>query len=221
MTKRSVAYLVGAVLAVLIVAWMWRQSGDPQRTNLGGPIDSGQPVGSSAEHRSDFDEPREFLPEGLPEPPESIADGLGAKEFRDPGGLRRITIGDAPEILIEGRVVNEADGSPVAGAELAVSDPAPDAIPLLLAADEDMKFRSDALGRFRLELKRRQSFTLSAEAEGFRRKTLNNIEPVSRSGLIVLLTPFLKVQGVVVDPLDRGIADAAVWINRIDRDEIT
>lgn len=220
MTKRSVAYLLGAVLVVLIVAWMWRQSGDPQRMNLGGPIDSGQPVESSAEHRSEFVEPRELLPEGLPEPRESIADGLGAKEFRDPEGVRRITVGDAPEILIEGRVVNEADGSPVAGAELAVSDPAPDASPLLLAADEDMKFRSDDLGRFRLELKRRQNFVLSVEAEGFRRRTLSGIEPVSRSGLIVSLAPLLKVEGVVVDPLNRGVPEAAVWVNRSVRDDL-
>lgn len=215
MAKRSVLYVLGAVIAFLIVAWMWRGSGDPQRTS---PVSSDPLAESRGMGRDDAAGVSGHLP-GSREFADSTDYDYGVTRFGELEDVRKIVVGDAPEILIEGRVLNEADGSPVASAELTVSEPAPPDLFPLLPSHREMKFAADALGRFRLELKRRQSFTLSAEADGFQKRTLNNIEPVSQSGLIVLLTPFLRVEGYIVDPTDRGIADAAVWINRTDRDE--
>ncbi len=217
MAKRGVLFLLIAAIGFLIVALIWRGVGDLHQEGRAGRLDLDRAAESSEDRAGSIGGDR-FLTDGRSETADLSGAPVGAHPFGEFEDVKRIVVGEAPEVLIEGRVVSEADGSPVAGAELAVSEPAPDGLPLLLPADQELKFRTDALGRFRLQFKRRHSFTLSAEADGFRRKTLSNIEPVSRSGLIISMTPFLKVEGTVVDPLDRGVAEAVVSIKRSIRE---
>jgi hypothetical protein len=217
MTKRGALYLLVAAIAFLIGALIWRGAGDLRQDGRAGRLDPNRAAESSEGRAGSIGADR-FLTDGPSETADLSGAPVGAHPLGEFEDVKRIVVGEAPELLIEGRVVSEADGSPVAGAELAVSEPAPDGLPLLLPTGQEMKFRTDALGRFRLYLKRKQSFTLSAEADGFRRRTLSNIEPVSRSGLIVSMTPFLKVEGIVVDALDRGVAEAEVSIKRSIRE---
>lgn len=110
-----------------------------------------------------------------------------------------------------GRVVDE-QGSPVAGAELTLSEAEQD--PAVLASRLDFRAVSDAEGRFQLPHVSAGRFDLKAARTGFSTTTVSGIlipEGQARADLgEVTLPPGAAIEGIVVDERDKPVQGAEV-----------
>lgn len=119
-----------------------------------------------------------------------------------------------PGVEIDGRVV-DLEGAPVAAAELrfreAVGRPAPGERVRLLEGEAAAV--ADEAGRFVVEdLAPGRPVDLLASGEGFLPVWTLAVEAPPAEPLVITLEPAARLSGRVVDPDERGIADAAVTV---------